>query len=52
MNRIFNWFRQRRLEDDFDRELRYHIDRRVTDLMHSGLPETDARRRVALELGS
>jgi predicted permease len=52
MNRILNWFRQRRLEGDLDRELRYHIDRRVTDLIHSGLPEAEARRRVALELGS
>jgi hypothetical protein len=31
--------------------LTYHIDRRVADLIHSGLPETEARRRVALELG-
>lgn len=52
MNRIVNWFRQRSLEDDLDRELQYHIDRRVTDLTHSGLPEPEARRRVALELGS
>jgi predicted permease len=51
MNRILNWFRRRRLESDLDRELQYHIDRRVTDLIHSGLPEREARRRVALELG-
>jgi len=51
MNRIFNWFRLRRLEGDLDRELQYHIDRRMTDLIHSGLPESEARRRVRLELG-
>ena len=51
MKRILNWFRLRRLESDLDRELQYHIDRRVTDLIHSGLPEPEARRRVALELG-
>jgi hypothetical protein len=51
MNRILNWFRLRRLEGDLDRELQYHIDRRMTDLIHSGLPEPEARRRVALELG-
>src|SRR5438477_6187835 len=51
MNRILNWFRLRKLESDLDRELQYHIDRRVTDLIHSGLPEPEARRRVALELG-
>src|SRR5438552_9814938 len=51
MKRLLNWFRLRRLEGDLDRELQYHIDRRVTDLIHSGLPEPEARRRVALELG-
>jgi hypothetical protein len=51
MKRLFNWFRQRKLEDELDRELEYHIDRRVTDLIHSGLPEREARRRVTLELG-
>src|ERR1051326_6000406 len=51
MNRILNWFRLRKLEDDLTRELQYHIDRRVTDLVHSGLPEPEARRRAALELG-
>jgi predicted permease len=51
MKRILNWFRQTRLEDDLDRELQYHIDRRVTDLIHSGLPESEARRRAARELG-
>ncbi len=51
MKRIFNWFRLRKLESDLDRELTYHIDRRVADLIPSGLPETEARTRVALELG-
>src|SRR5499425_330288 len=51
MTRLFNWFRLRRLEGDWDRELQYHTDRRVTDLIHSGLPEAEARRRAALELG-
>ena len=51
MKRILNWFRLRKLESDLDRELTYHIDRRVVDLIHSGLPEPEARRRVALELG-
>jgi predicted permease len=51
MRRILNWFRQKRLESDLDRELQYHIDRRLADLIHSGLPEPEARKRVALELG-
>src|SRR6266702_578886 len=51
MKRILNWFRLRKLESDLDRELTYHIDRRVADLIPSGLPEPEARRRAALELG-
>ena len=51
MKRILNWFRLRSLESDLDRELQYHIDRRVADLIHSGVPEREARRRAALELG-
>src|SRR6266446_8729606 len=51
MKRILNWFRLRKLENELDRELQYHIDRRVSDLIHSGLPEPEARRRAALELG-
>src|SRR5436190_17352188 len=51
MKPMLNWFRLRKLESDLDRELKYHIDRRVSDLIHSGLPEPEARRRAALELG-
>src|SRR5215813_8185465 len=51
MKRVLNWFRLGKLESDLNRELQYHIDRRVTDLIQSGLPEPEARRRVALELG-
>src|SRR5215469_2897510 len=51
MNRMLNWFRLRKLESELDRELKYHIDRRVGDLIQSGLPEPEARRRAALELG-
>src|SRR5882724_1562660 len=51
MKRMLNWFRRRKLENDLDRELNYHIDRRVSDLIRSGLPEPEARRRAALELG-
>lgn len=44
-------WRRRRLEQDLERELRYHIDQRVEDLEQSGASEADARRRAALELG-
>ena len=51
MKQLLNWLRRRNLEGDLDRELRYHFDRRVSDLMQSGLPEKEARRRAMLELG-
>jgi predicted permease len=44
-------WRRRRMERDLDRELRYHIDRRLDDLRQSGLSERDARRRAAIEFG-
>lgn len=51
MRRLLNWFRRSRMERDLDRELRYHIDRRADDLVHSGLAEPDAKRQASLELG-
>ncbi len=51
MTRWLNWFRRDALEKDLDRELRYHMDRRVADLMQSGLAEWNARRQAMLELG-
>jgi predicted permease len=51
MKRLFNWFRRDALEQDLDRELRYHMDRRISDLMRSGVAEWDAKRRARLELG-
>jgi putative ABC transport system permease protein len=51
--RFFDFFRRRRarLERDLDRELRYHVERRVDDLVESGISEPEARRRASLELG-
>ena len=53
MIRLLNHFRRKRdrLEQDLDRELRYHIDRRVEDLIASGLSDSDARRQASLEFG-
>jgi predicted permease len=39
------------LERELDRELRYHLDRRVEDMMRAGLSEADARRQAHIELG-
>lgn len=49
--RLWNWLRRASLENDLERELRYHIDRRAADLAASGLPEREARRRAAVEIG-
>lgn len=51
MRQLLNWFRLRNLESGLDRELKYHIDRRMGDLMQSGVPEPEARRLATLELG-
>ena len=48
---LLNWFRLRRLEKEFDRELKYHVDRRIDDFVRDGVPESDARRRATLEIG-
>jgi predicted permease len=44
--------RRRRLETDFERELKYHLDRRIADLQLSGLSESEARRQAIHEFGS
>jgi predicted permease len=52
MKRLLNWFRRRDLEGGLDRELRYHFDHRVSDLMQSGVAEAEARKQAMLELGN
>src|ERR1700694_4611882 len=51
ITQLVNWFRRKRLETGLERELRYHLDRRITDLESSGLPTREARRQALLELG-
>jgi hypothetical protein len=53
MSKLLNLFpwRRDRLERDLDRELRYHVDRRIEDLMKAGLSEPEARRQASVELG-
>ncbi len=43
--------RRRRMEQELERELRYHVDRRVDDLVRGGMSDADARRHVAIEFG-
>jgi MacB-like periplasmic core domain len=51
MKQFLNWFRRAKLEKGLDRELQYHLDRRVNDLMQSGLPGLEAQRQAVMELG-
>lgn len=51
MRQLANWFRLKKLENGLDRELSYHLDRRITDLQRSGVPAAEARRQARLELG-
>ncbi len=38
-------------DDEFDKELRFHVDERIDDLMAAGVPPEEARRRARLEFG-
>jgi predicted permease len=51
MRQLANWLRRKRLESGLDRELRYHLDRRISDLEGSGVPSREARRQAMLEFG-
>ena len=53
MRKLANLLRRNRsrMEQDLDRELRYHLDRRVQDLVSSGLSDSEARRKAAIEIG-
>jgi len=50
MRQLVNWFRRKQMDRDLDRELQYHLDRRITDLKNSGLPAQEARKRAMQEL--
>ena len=53
MRKILNLLRGRRarLENELDRELRYHFDRRVDDLRAEGRGDDEARKQAAIEMG-
>jgi predicted permease len=51
MRQLLNWFRRGNLERGLDRELRYHLERRIGDFEQAGLPPEEARRQALLELG-
>lgn len=46
------WLRPDDQEANLERELSFHIEERVADMVRSGVREEDARRRVRLEFGA
>ena len=51
MKKLLNWFRRKSLESGLQRELDYHLERRISDFERSGLSPQEARRQARLELG-
>jgi putative ABC transport system permease protein len=45
------WTQRKKQEEQLDKELRFHTQERVADLVRSGLSGEEARRRVRLEFG-
>ena len=50
-NRLVNLTRSERLSKDIDRELTFHIEERVDELVASGMNEADARREAMRRFG-
>ena len=54
--RFRSWWRsvscRPRLEQEMDRELRFHIESYCEDLVRSGVPPSEAKRRAQVEFGS
>jgi len=51
MNWLQRFFRRDRMERELDRELRYHIERRIAELMDDGMDRQEAGRCVRIEFG-
>jgi putative ABC transport system permease protein len=51
MTRVARWFRRKRLDRDLDKELQFHLDQHVSDLVATGMSADDARRQARIEIG-
>lgn len=55
LRRLRSWLKwiveRRRLENDLDAEVRFHIDSYAADLVRSGVPAAEAMRRARIEFG-
>jgi hypothetical protein len=45
------WLRRRQRDRDLEKELQFHLNHHVRDLIAAGLPPPEAYRRARLELG-
>ena len=52
MNWWYRLFRRKRLDEQLERELRFHLDQHASDLMARGYAPDEARRQARLSLGS
>jgi putative ABC transport system permease protein len=51
MSRLGRLFARKRMEIEFDKELRFHFESQVEDKVRSGIPESEARRLTRIEFG-
>ncbi len=51
MNWLWRLFSRKRMDNELDKELRFHIESQVADKIRSGTPENEARRLARLEFG-
>ena len=45
------WFRRRRWEAQLDADLQFHLEQETTELIRTGVPPAEARRRAAAAMG-
>jgi predicted permease len=51
-NRLFSFFRQKKLSDEIAGELQFHIEMRIQEKIADGVPPDEARRQVLLRFGN
>src|SRR5687768_10741953 len=52
MNWLTRLLKRKRLEDELERELRFHIENQTADNVRNGMTEGEARRTAQLQFGS
>src|SRR5690242_11725788 len=52
IRKLWNTLRGKRLYDDIDEELQFHLDQRVEEVVATGATQEEARRQVRLRFGN